>query len=135
MYFKWIAVKAMIPTHISSYLWIESFNFKMVFCTVFALKIPFISPFYIVFNIIIHCTRTKIHEFMKPKSFLSLRNVLLIYRHIKCIYSDCMIHIRYLRHQVDNLFSTLLQSFVNVSGVAIFLVSSKTFFIHCQFFT
>src|SRR5271168_1848243 len=59
---------------IGLYLSIECFNSQSVFCTTFLLKVPFIPWLYIIFSIIICCTKSKIQRF---KPFLQLRNVLL----------------------------------------------------------
>ena len=90
----------------------------MVFCTVFLLTIPLIPYFYLLFIFIICCTKSEIHKFMTPKPFLQLKCVLLIYRPKNCVYTNCIVPIKYLRHQIDRLYSALLSYLVNGSGVA-----------------
>src|ERR1700678_1584451 len=48
---------------ISLYLSIECFNSQSVFCDTFLLKVPFIPWLYIIFSIIIRCTKVKIQRF------------------------------------------------------------------------
>ena len=67
--------------------------------------------------------RSKYRYFKVPKPFLQFRNVLLRYRHIKCIYTNYIWHRRYLGHQIDNLCGALLPFLVHGSGVAPILVS------------
>ena len=90
----------------------------MVFCTVFLLTIPLIPYFYLLFIFIICCTKSGIHKFMTPKPFLQLKYILLIYRPKNCVYTNCIVPIRYPRHQIDRLYSALLSFLVNGSGVA-----------------
>jgi len=123
MHLKWNDVQAMILTLISSYLSIECFNSQTVFCAVFLLKIPFIPLFYIPFSFIICFTKSEIHKFIIPKLFLQLKYILLVYRPIKCVYTNYIVPIRYLRHQIDKLYGTLLPFFVDGSGVEKHIVS------------
>ena len=106
MHFKWNAVQANILTLISSYLFIECFKSQVVFCTVFLLTIAFILCFNISFNFIICCTKSEIHKFIIPKSFLQLKYILLIYWPLKCEYANYIVPIRYIQHQIDNIHSS-----------------------------
>ena len=74
----------------------------------------------------------KYRDFKVPKPFLQFRNVLLRYRHIKCIYTNYIWHRRYQGHQTDDLCSALLPFLVHGSGVAPILVSLCIFLLHAS---
>ena len=126
--FKWNAIQAMILSLISLYLFIECFDSQTVFCTVFLLQtwIPLFPYFYICFSFIICCTKSKIQKFMIPKPFLQLKYILLIYRSINCVYTNYIVLIRYIRHQIDKLYGALLPFLVDGSRVASNIVSFIT---------
>ena len=65
----------------------------------------------------------KYRDFKVLKPFLQFRNVLLRYRHIKCIYTNYICHRRYIGHQIDDLCGALLPFLVHGNGVASILVS------------
>src|SRR5882762_7927734 len=116
----------MILTQTSSYLFIKCFNSYGVFCAAFLLKIPFLQYFYISFIFNIFCTKSEIHIFVLPMLFLQLKYNLFIYRSIKCVYTNYIVHIRCLRNQIDNLYCALLSFLVDGSGITVILVSLIT---------
>ena len=105
---------------IGLYLSIECFNSQLVFCATFLLKVHgfilFLAPLFVAQN-------PKYRDFKVPKPFLQFRNVLLRYRHIKCIYTNYIGHKRYLGHQIGNLCGALLLFLVHGSWVAPILIS------------
>jgi len=111
---------------ISLYLFIGCFNSQGVFCVAFLLETPFLLFFYISSIHIICCTKSEIQRFVLPMLFLQLKYNLLIYRHIKCVYTNYIVHIRCLRHQIDNLYCALLSFLADGSGVTVILVSLIT---------
>ena len=124
----------MILRHISSYLHIECLDFQTVFWAAFVLKIPFILSFYLIFWFIIHCSRCKIQILLIPKLYLKVINVLWMYKHIKCIYANYIVHIMNPWLNMDNLYEILLTILVDGNGVAIILISliTKSVFIQLQ---
>jgi len=50
----------------------------------------------------------------------------MIYGPVKCLYTNYIVHIRYLRHQIDRLYGALLSFFLDGSVVAMILVSLIT---------
>jgi hypothetical protein len=116
----------MILTQISSYLSNKCFNSYGVFCAAFLLKIPFLPYFYISFIFIICCTKSEIQIFVLLMLFLQLKYNILIYRPIKCVYTNYIVQIRCLRHQIDNLYCALLSFLVDGSWIAVILVSLIT---------
>ena len=124
----------MILREIRLYLFIEPFDFQTVFCAAFVLKIPFIPFFYLIFWFIIHCTRCKIQIFLIPKLFLKVINVLLMYKHIKGIYANYIMHIMNTWLKMDNIYEILLKFLVDDIGVAIRFISliTKSVFIQSQ---
>ena len=113
-------------TQITSYFFIECFNSYGVFWAAFLLEIPFLPLFYISFIFNICCTKSEIQIFVLPMLFLQLKYNLLIYRSIKCVYTNYIVHIRCLRHQIDNLYYGLLSFLVDGSGITLILVSLIT---------
>ena len=116
--------------------YISSLNcsiFKRFFCVVFVLKIPFIRLFYLIFWFIIHCTRCKIQILLIPKLFLKVINVLLMYKHIKGIYANYIVHIMNTWLKMDNLYEILLKFLVDDIGVAIRFISLITKSVFIQF--
>ena len=77
----------------------------------------YLSNGYFIFyiNIIIHITRSKIHKFLIPKPFLQLKCAMLLYWHIKSIYANWMIEIKYSRYQIDNIHGSLYLFLVDKS--------------------
>ena len=116
----------MILTHISLYLSIECINSLANFCTVFLLKMSFILSFYIHFTFIKCCTKYKIPKFIIPTLIHQLRNNFYIYITIKCIYTNYVVNIRHIRHQIDKLCGGLPPVSVYGNGVAQIIVSSIT---------
>ena len=53
---------------------------------------------------------------MMTMLLLQLRNVLMIYWLMKCIYANFIMHKRYSRYQIDNLYGALLLILVDGSG-------------------
>ena len=53
---------------------------------------------------------------MIPKPFLQLKCVNLLYMHMKSIYANYMVHIRYSRYQIDNIHCALLLILAYKSG-------------------
>ena len=125
---------SMILKVIKLYLFIEPFNFQTVCCVVSVLKIPFISSLYLIFWFIIHCSRCKIQILLIPKLYLKVINVLWMYKHIKCIYANYIVHIMNPWLNMDNLYEILLTILVDGNGVAIILISliTKSVFIQLQ---
>ena len=50
----------------------------------------------------------------------------MIYGPVKCLYTNYIVHIRYIRHQIDKLYGALLPFLLDGSVVAIILVSLIT---------
>ena len=106
----------MFLKQIRPYLFIECINSQAVFCVGFLLFIPLWWSFYILISLIIRFTESEIHNFMTPKPFLQLECVMLIYGHIKSIYTNYMLHIKYSRYQIDNIHGAILLFLVDKSG-------------------
>src|ERR1700678_1014679 len=70
------------------YLSIACFNSQSVFCTTFLLKVPLIPCFILFLALLFVAQSLKYRDFKVPKPFLQFRNVLLRYRHIKCMYTN-----------------------------------------------
>ena len=94
------------------------------FSTIFLLKMSFILSFYIYFTFIKCCTKYKIPKFIIPTLIHQLWNNFYIY--IKCIYTNYVVNIRHIRHQIDKLCGRLPPVLVYSSGVAQIIVSSIT---------
>ena len=86
------------------------------FCAGFLLNIPFGRFIYILISLIIRFIWSEIHKFMNLKQFLQLKCVLMIYKHIKSIYTNYMMYVEYTRNYIDNLHDALLMFLVDESG-------------------
>ena len=62
---------------------------------------------------------------MIPKPFLQLKSGFLIYRPIKCIYTNYIMHIKRSRYQINNFHCALLFFLVDDSGNDIELMISQ----------
>ena len=122
----WIHQFRCFLRQINPYHFTECVDSLADFCTIFLLKMSFILSFYIHFTFIKCCTKYKIPKFIIPTLIHQLRNNFYIYITIKCIYTNYVVNIRHIRHQIDKLCGGLPPVSVYGSGVAQIIVSSIT---------